>query len=108
MLPFTTTTVTIENLADGSTPYEGNQYESAFSVDGVVSNLSGSARYIGGNGQAVTAVLHVDSPTEFGLGARITDQSTGARYTVVDRVERYEFGADYIRAGLQHYDGRGR
>jgi hypothetical protein len=108
MLPFTTTTVTVERRATGSVKYEDPAYDLIGEAPAVVSNLTGVGRYVAGSGQTVTARLHVNLEVDVQLGDRVTDQSSGLAYEVLDEVPRYEFGINYRACGLIRWDGRSR
>lgn len=105
-LPLTTTTVTVEDIASGTDPYEVQTYSVVGSgVPAVISGPSGVDLRVGGDQQTITAVLLCETTAPITPSSRVTDDTTGRVYTVSWVNERYELGLGHFKAGLYEVTG---
>lgn len=103
MMPFATTTVTIDRPDDATDRYETATLTTIATVRGNVTRPTGSDRHIGGQQEIVDAVLFVDQGTDIAYGDQVTDGDS--IYTVVWATARAGFGLDHIKAGLRRVTG---
>lgn len=105
-LPLTTTTVTIERLADGVDPYEAEVWSTAYTgVPAVISGSSGVGQNIGGAQQTLNGKLFVDGAINVKKADRVTDGISGEVWMVDWVRQRYELGLGHRVAGLTLVEG---
>lgn len=105
-LPLTTTTVTIDNATE-TEPYEGET--STVRGTGIAAHVGSpgaSADQRGAGQETWDAALYVDSGVTVERNDRVTDETTGHVWRVLDVNERSGLGLDHVVCGLRRASGR--
>lgn len=103
----TTTTITVRRPTDGD-PYETSVGDPPAVAEGVPAHIgspSGAEARIGGQQEAVSAVLLVDPDVDVARTDIVDDEATGERYDVAWVRRRTGLGLDHTKAGLTAFKG---